>query len=54
MKRVYVGSDGGYFFGINVGFDSYANGATFLAGSPWPKYQHDLRNSGWAGGTWVY
>lgn len=52
FKRIYVGSNNeGIFCAINVDYDSYVSG---LPAAPWPKFQHDLRNSGFKGGTWVY
>jgi outer membrane protein assembly factor BamB len=47
MARIYVGANsGGEMFAIRVDKPSYALG---LPETPWPKYQHDLENSGRAG-----
>jgi outer membrane protein assembly factor BamB len=50
--RVYVGAENdGFFYALDVIFDAYING---LPNTAWPKYQHDLSNSGCKGGTWYY
>jgi len=51
MSRIYVGSNSDpFFYAITVDKASFAAG---LPTAPWPKFQHDMRNSGFAGG-WVY
>lgn len=51
-SRIYVGSNGDpYFYAISVDKASYAAG---LPSTPWPKFQHDLRNSGYKSGTWAF
>jgi outer membrane protein assembly factor BamB len=50
-QRIYVGMDEDpHFYAITVDKPSYSLG---LPQAPWPKWQHDLRNSGCAGGTGV-
>jgi hypothetical protein len=47
-NRIYVGSNNeGIFYAITVDDSLYAAG---LPSTPWPKFQHDLSNSGWKGG----
>jgi subtilisin family serine protease/outer membrane protein assembly factor BamB len=43
-----IGHDGTVYFGSNGGFHAVA-GDTPLADSPWPKFRHDLRNTGASG-----
>ena len=46
-NRIYVGSNNeGVFYAITVDDSAYAAG---LPSAPWPKFQHDLSNSGWKG-----
>jgi outer membrane protein assembly factor BamB len=45
-----IGPDGRIYF---VGYDGYLyalKGTSPLANSPWPKFHHDLRNTGRTGG----
>jgi hypothetical protein len=52
LNRLYVGSNNdAYFYAVSVDTSAYATG---LPSTPWPKYQHDLRNSGFKGGFWSY
>jgi outer membrane protein assembly factor BamB len=47
-RRIYVGVNAGTeFYDIVVDDNSYDAG---LPVAPWPKYQHDYANDGWAGG----
>jgi len=51
-SRIYVGSAGDrYFFAVTIGEDAYPAG---MPASPWPKFQHDVRNSGFASGYRLY
>jgi outer membrane protein assembly factor BamB len=46
-QRIYVGAQDG-FYAVSVNKASYAAG---LGAGPWPKFSHDLKNTGWAGQT---
>ena len=52
FNRLYVGNNNdAYFYAVTVDTSVYATG---LPSTPWPKYQHDLKNSGFKGGFWSY
>jgi hypothetical protein len=42
----YAGSPGGGFFAVKVDKPSFLNGS--LPNTPWPKFHHDIANSGWS------
>jgi outer membrane protein assembly factor BamB len=43
----YAGSPNGGFFAVKVDKPSFLNGS--LPNAPWPKFHHDIANSGWSG-----
>ena len=45
-----IGPDGKVYFTSSDGYLYALKGRSPLAGSPWPKFHHDLRNTGRAGG----
>jgi outer membrane protein assembly factor BamB len=45
-----IGTDGTVYFTSDDGYLYALKGTSPLAGSPWPKFHHDLRNTGRAGG----
>jgi outer membrane protein assembly factor BamB len=45
-----IGPDGTIYFGADDGYLYALKGTQALADSPWPKFHHDLRNSGRVGG----
>jgi outer membrane protein assembly factor BamB len=45
-----IGADGKVYFTSKDGYLYALKGRSSLAGSPWPKFHHDLRNAGRAGG----
>jgi outer membrane protein assembly factor BamB len=45
-----IGPDGKVYFTSRDGYLYALKGTSPLAGSPWPKFHHDLRNTGRAGG----
>jgi len=46
-----IGSDGTVYFTSNDGYLYALKGTSPLADSPWPKFHHDLRNTGQAGAS---
>lgn len=42
----YAGSSNGGFFSVGVDKPSFLTGS--LPNTPWPKFHHDIQNSGWA------
>lgn len=45
-----IGSDGSIYFACGDGYLYALKGTSPLADSPWPKFHHDLKNTGRAGG----
>jgi len=46
-----IGPDGRVYFTSKDGYLYALKGRSPLASSPWPKFHHDLRNTGRAGGS---
>jgi outer membrane protein assembly factor BamB len=46
MGMFYAGSSNGGFFSVGVDKSSFVTGS--LPNTPWPKFHHDIQNSGWA------
>ena len=45
-----IGPDGKVYFTSKDGYLYALKGRSTLAGSPWPKFHHDLKNTGRVGG----